>query len=156
VEECLIAYGLRIKTNAWSKQDEQEIDFLYEIISSVLLAAKYIKDIHQNIENVRFHDQDWISEKYQQLKHLFDQFLYEFTENIQQISFKKDISPAFVLLDTWDQELFAEFAKDERDHSFHELDLSTIVHIHRAFVLAAQSLMDVLKQVDLTFSRNQL
>lgn len=109
IEEKLITFGLHIKAKTLSIQDIQEIDALYNTISSEVSSAKYIKDIRLNVQNLQESENSFMTDRYVDFRRLLVN-LYKrisrvidgqndvgiFTEIVQIVKEIKDMDKQFL------------------------------------------------------------
>jgi hypothetical protein len=117
----------------------------YQVLSSVVYAAKYIKDISQNIE--RFHDEDDTrsGKKYQDFRVLLIE-LYktasQIIDGVHDDILIKEMMDNVSQIKRNDQNFLHALSKDINNQTINDVELSDVLHLHHYVFLSSTSFVD--------------
>ena len=128
-----------------SSEENDMLSYYYEAISSMVYAAKYIKDISQNIE--RFHDQNDTrsGQKYQDLRVLLIE-LYKtaskIIDGVHDDNLVKQMMNSVSQIKRNDKSFLKALSKDATNQSINDVELSDILHLHHYIYLSSVSFVE--------------
>ena len=145
IEQRLLTFISQAQMFPMSAEENDILSHYYEVISSMVYAAKYIKDISQNIE--RFHDEDETrsGQKYQDLRVLLIE-LYKtaskIIDGVHDELLVKQMMNSISQIKRSDQSFLQALSKDVANQSINDVELSDILHLHHYIYLSSVSFVD--------------
>lgn len=150
MEESLVAFGVQIKRHSMKIADVTMIDEYYSVITSAVLAAKYMKDIAHNV--LVFEEQStwWLAKQYDIFRSMLVNLYVVISEVIdgkesdemlkKMLSLVQDIKSV-------DQEFMVSLTKEFSKDKVRKFDLSDILHVNRYVYLSSLSFVDAIKNL---------
>lgn len=145
IEQRLLTFISQAQMSPMSSEENDMLSHYYEVISSMVYAAKYIKDISQNIE--RFHDEDETrsGQKYQDLRVLLIE-LYKtaskIIDGVHDDLLVRQMMNSISQIKRSDQSFLQALSKDVTNQSINDVELSDILHLHHYIYLSSVSFVD--------------
>lgn len=145
IEQRLLTFISQAQMSPMSSEENDMLSHYYEVISSMVYAAKYIKDISQNIE--RFHDEDETrsGQKYQDLRVLLIE-LYKtaskIIDGVHDDLLVRQMMNSISQIKRSDQSFLQALSKDVMNQSINDVELSDILHLHHYIYLSSVSFVD--------------
>ncbi len=153
IEENLISFGAHIKRHTHKISYDEEISSLYHIVSVSVYAAKYMKDIRENIVSLEEDDKSWLYNQYQIFRMDLVKLYIAISEIIngqysdeivkEMITLVGDIKEA-------DNRFLSSLSKDISKQKLDQYDLSDVLHINRYVYLSSLSIIEAVKDLLLT------
>lgn len=156
IEQSLIGFSTNVKRNSLSWKDIDQMSSYFLIISNIVYAAKYMKDIRQNIENLQMNSDVWFQNRYKEFRGVLIELYKNISEVIDGKHDNELLQHIVVLLKKIhmvDQDFLNSFSQATVKTKSEQLALSDLLHINRSFYLSSVSLVSSLQ--DLFLSKDQ-
>lgn len=156
IEQSLIGFSTNVKRNSLSWKDIDQMSSYFLIISNIVYAAKYMKDIRQNIENLQMNSDIWFQDRYKEFRGVLIELYKNISEVIDGKHDNELLQHIVVLLKKIhmvDQDFLNSFSQATVKTKSEQLALSDLLHINRSFYLSSVSLVSSLQ--DLFLSKDQ-
>ena len=145
IEECLVAFISQTRAATTTQKEDVAISQYYQAVSAAVYAAKYIKDISQNIED--FHDEDsrWSGKVYLELRLLLIQLYKTASQIIDGVRDDILIDQMMGSVDHMkrdDQNFVHALSKQLSKEPVDDLELSDILHLHHYVYLSSVSFVE--------------
>ncbi len=148
IEESLVAFGSQIKRHPIKIDEIRQIDQFYSVVTSAVVAAKYMKDISHNILVFEEQSTGWLARQY----HIFRSMLVDLYVVISEVIDGKEsdemLSKMLTLvknIKSVDQEFLISLTKEFHKDKVKKFDLSDILHVNRYVYLSSLSFVDAIK-----------
>lgn len=150
MEESLVAFGAQIKRHSMKIGDVKMIDDYYSVISSAVLAAKYMKDIAHNV--LVFEEQStwWLAKQYDIFRSMLVNLYVIISEVIDGKESDEMLTKMLSLVQdikSVDQEFMVSLTKEFSKDKVRKFDLSDILHVNRYVYLSSLSFVDAIKNL---------
>lgn len=156
IEQSLVSFSTEVKKHSLNLEEINQMSVYFLMISNIVYAAKYMKDIRQNVEDLQANSDEWFQNKYKGFRWV----LIELYKNISEvIDWKYDdeilhhIVSLIRKIDTVDQDFLSSFTQTAIKSKSNQLALSDLLHINRSFYLSSLALVSSLQ--DLFLSADQ-
>ncbi len=157
IEEKIIKYWFSLKSKRLQDVEIENIDSSYQIISNLVYAAKYFKDIKWNIQDMQDSDHPFLSSTY----HNFRKILLDFYKKTSLIVDGKDHDKNFAeILDIFsdikhnDKMFLSSLKKNIFKKKMDELQFSSLINVSRYVSLSCFSLVSAVQKLYLTGKEN--
>jgi len=137
----------------------ENIDHIYQIISNLVYAAKYFKDIKNNIQDIQDSDHPFLAETYRD----FRKTLLDLYKKISLIVDGKDHDKNFSdILDIFsdikmnDKLFLSSLKKNIFKKKMDELQFSSLINVSRYISLSCFSLVSAVQKLFLTGKENSI
>jgi len=145
IEQRLVTFISQAKASTINPEENDMLSRYYEVLSAVVYAAKYIKDISQNIELFRDEDDTRTGKKYQDFRVLLIE-LYKTTSKIiggiHDDILVKDMMKIVSQIKRDDQNFLHALSKDISNQSINDVELSDVLHLHHYVYLSSMSFVN--------------
>ncbi len=150
MEESLVAFGAQIKRHSMKIGDVKMIDDYYSVITSAVLAAKYMKDISHNV--LVFEEQStwWLAKQYDIFRSMLVNLYVVISEVIDGKESDEMLTKMLSLVQdikSVDQEFMVSLTKEFSKDKVRKFDLSDILHVNRYVYLSSLSFVDAIKNL---------
>lgn len=150
MEESLVAFGAQVKRHSMKIGDVKMIDDYYSVITSAVLAAKYMKDISHNV--LVFEEQStwWLAKQYDIFRSMLVNLYVVISEVIDGKESDEMLTKMLSLVQdikSVDQEFMVSLTKEFSKDKVRKFDLSDILHVNRYVYLSSLSFVDAIKNL---------
>lgn len=150
IEESLISFGAQIKKHTSKITDIQEVSTIYRIVWSTVYAAKYMKDVSDNIRNLEGNNNIWLYNQYKYFRWVLVK-LYKDISWVIDDKYSDEIVHEIVMMmkeiKSTDDGFLTSLTKELNKEKINKLDLSDLLHVNRYVYLSSVSLLDAVKDL---------
>ncbi|NCB13885.1 MAG: hypothetical protein EOM78_19985 [Erysipelotrichia bacterium] len=150
IEESLIAFSVQIKKQSIKDTEVEQVDKYYSVVSSAVLAAKYMKDVSHNILVFEEETSGWLAKQY----HVFRAMLVDLYVVISEVIDGKESTEMLTKMlslvqdiKSVDQDFIVSLGKEFSKDKIRKFDLSDIMHVNRYVYLSSLSFVEAIKYI---------
>lgn len=145
IEQKLFTFISQAKASTTNPEENDMLSRYYEVVSAAVYAAKYIKDISQNITSFRDQDDTWSGQKYQDFRVLLIE-LYktasQIIDGVHDAALVKEMLNNVSKMKRNDQNFLLALSKDINNQTINDVELSDVLHLHHYVSLSSTSFVD--------------
>jgi len=148
VEEALVAFASQAKKEGLKLAEVKQFDDMYIAVSSVVSAAKYMKDVAHNIRGLEDMSYIWFFKQYDIFRSALVR-LYKMISEVIDDQYSEELFMTMVDvvadIKSVDKKFLEWLAKESGKESLNTTNLSDILHINRYVYLSSLSFVDAVK-----------
>jgi len=148
IEEAIVAFGSQAKKEWLTIVEVQYFDAMYVAVSSVVSAAKYMKDIAHNIYDIEDNSHVWIAKQYDVFRSALVR-LYKMISEVIDERYSEELFMTIVdsvaEIKSVDTSFLKLLSKEAHKWRINTTNLSDILHVNRYVYLSSLSFVDAVK-----------